>query len=140
MGLKQRTIKSIPQKIAMLLRAGMIPMAYVYPADMRSTRDLLRRRMYFVHKRSELLAHIQNTRFQYNLPDFQKRIERIKSPQPILNICLVQTILKGPTPVMKSQVRCQALVRQKKLKKYTFRAGILFSLDFLGQYRLCVYC
>jgi transposase len=54
----------------------MIPMSYVYPAQMRSTRDLLRRRMYFVHKRSELLSHIQNTKFQYNLPDFQKRIDR----------------------------------------------------------------
>ena len=30
--------------------------------DMRSTRDLLRRRMYLMHHRSELLAHIQNTR------------------------------------------------------------------------------
>jgi hypothetical protein len=29
---------------------------------MRSTRDLLRRRMHFMYKRSELLAHIQNTR------------------------------------------------------------------------------
>jgi len=32
------------QKIAVLLRGGMLPMAYVYPADMRATRDLLRRR------------------------------------------------------------------------------------------------
>ena len=34
------------RKIAALLRGGMIPMAYVYPADMRSTRDLLCRRMH----------------------------------------------------------------------------------------------
>jgi transposase len=32
------------QKIAVLLRGGMIPVAYVYPPQMRSTRDLLRRR------------------------------------------------------------------------------------------------
>jgi hypothetical protein len=31
------------QKIASLLRSGMLPMAYVYPKAMRSTRDLLRR-------------------------------------------------------------------------------------------------
>jgi len=31
-------------KIAALLRGGMIPQAYVYPAQMRATRDLLRRR------------------------------------------------------------------------------------------------
>ena len=34
------------QKIAVLLRGGMIPVAYVYPPQMRSTRDLLRRRTY----------------------------------------------------------------------------------------------
>lgn len=35
------------KKIATLLCAGMIPMAYVSPKAMRSTRDLLRRRMHF---------------------------------------------------------------------------------------------
>ena len=41
---------------------------------MRSTRDLLRRRLHLVRKRGQLLAHIQNTRAQYNLPAFQRRI------------------------------------------------------------------
>ena len=58
-------------KIAVLLRGGMLPMAYVYPRQMRATRDLLRRRLHFVRKRAELLAHIQNTRTQYNLPPFE---------------------------------------------------------------------
>jgi transposase len=40
---KNDTIDS--QKIAVLLRGGMLPQAYVYPAQMRATRDLLRRRM-----------------------------------------------------------------------------------------------
>ena len=75
-GAKTKNDRIDSQKIALLLRAGMIPMAYVYPAEMRSTRDLLRRRMYFVHKRSELLSHIQNTRSQYNLPNFEKRLDR----------------------------------------------------------------
>jgi transposase len=57
-----------------LLRGGMLPTAYVYPRKMRSTRDLLRRRMYLMYKRSELLAHIQNTNSQYNLPEFGKKI------------------------------------------------------------------
>lgn len=38
------------KKIAVLLRGGMIPMAYVYPSEMRSTRDLLRQRMHFMRK------------------------------------------------------------------------------------------
>jgi transposase len=61
-------------KIAALLRGGMIPMAYVYPPEMRATRDLLRRRMHLVRKRAELLAHIQNTNSQYNLPELGKKI------------------------------------------------------------------
>ncbi len=49
-------------------------MAYVYLYEMRSTRDLLRRRMHLVRKRAELLAHIQNTNYQYNLPDIEKKV------------------------------------------------------------------
>ena len=62
-------------KIAVLLRGGTFPMAYVYPREMRATRDLLRRRLYFVHKRAELLTHIQNTNTQYNLEPIDQRIE-----------------------------------------------------------------
>src|SRR5919201_3140187 len=45
------------QKIAVLLRGGMLPQASVYPAQMRATRDLLRRRIHLVRKRAELLTH-----------------------------------------------------------------------------------
>jgi transposase len=61
-------------KIAALLKAGMIPQAYVYPREMRATRDLLRRRNYLMRRRADLLAHIQNTNGQYNLPPFGKKI------------------------------------------------------------------
>lgn len=62
------------RKIAALLRGGMIPQAYVYPAPMRATRDLMRRRTHLVRKRAELISHIQNTNSQYNLPEFGKKI------------------------------------------------------------------
>jgi transposase len=61
-------------KIATLLRGGMLPQAYAYPAGMRATRDLLRRRLHLVRKRGQLLAHIQMTTQQYNLPPLGKRI------------------------------------------------------------------
>lgn len=61
-------------KIAYLLRGGNIPMGYVYPAEMRATRDLMRRRNHLVRKRAELLGHIQNTNHQYNLPPLPKNI------------------------------------------------------------------
>ena len=73
-GGKSKNDKIDSKKIAALLRGGTLPVAYVYPATMRSTRDLLRRRNHLMQKRSELLAHIQNTNSQYNLPEFGKNI------------------------------------------------------------------
>ncbi len=61
-------------KIAVLLRGGMIPQAYVYPPGMRETRDLLRRRLHLVRKRGQLLAHLQNLTHAYNRGAFEKRI------------------------------------------------------------------
>src|SRR5262245_1825796 len=73
-GGKAKNDKIDSQKIAALLRGGLLPQAYVYPAAMRSTRDLLRRRLHFVRKRGQLLAHIQNTRAQYQPPEFGRRL------------------------------------------------------------------
>jgi transposase len=73
-GGKAKNDKIDAQKIAVLLRGGMLPQAYVYPADMRPTRDLLRRRMSLVRKRAELLTHVQQTTSQYNLPALSKNI------------------------------------------------------------------
>jgi len=65
---KAKNDKIDSRKIAVLLRAGAMPMGYVYPRGMRATRDLLRRRLYFVRKRSELFTHIRTTFHQLNLP------------------------------------------------------------------------
>lgn len=67
-GAKTKNDKVDSEKIARLMRGGMFPLAYVYPEEMRATRDLLRRRLFFVQKRSELMAHVQMTHHQYNLP------------------------------------------------------------------------
>lgn len=84
------------RKIAALLRGGTFPLAYVYPAEMRATRDLLRRRNYLMRKRTDLLSHIQNTNSQCNLPEFGKKIaykihrdevaERFEDPETRLSI------------------------------------------------------
>jgi transposase len=73
-GGKAKNDKIDAHKIAVLLRGGMLPQAYVYPAEMRATRDLLRRRMHLARKRGELLAHVQNTNSQYNLPAIGKKL------------------------------------------------------------------
>lgn len=47
------------RKIAVLLRGGMLPQSYAYPAKMRATRDLMRRRLNLVRQRAERLTHIR---------------------------------------------------------------------------------
>src|SRR5262245_59946467 len=78
-GGKTKTDRIDANKIALLLRGGMLPQAYVYPRGRRETRDLLRRRMYLVRKRAETMAHIQNTNSQYNLAPFGKKIDRARN-------------------------------------------------------------
>jgi transposase len=73
-GGKAKNDKIDSHKIAALLRGGMLPQAYVYPAEMRATRDLLRRRIHLMRKRAELWAHVQNTNSQYNLPEIGKKL------------------------------------------------------------------
>jgi transposase len=68
-GGKAKNDKIDSYKIASLLRGGTFPQAYVYPREWRSTRDLLRRRLYLVRQRGELIAHVQNTHHQYNVPE-----------------------------------------------------------------------
>jgi transposase len=121
-GGKTKSDKIDSYKIAGLLRSGMFPMAYVYPQEMRATRDLLRRRMHFMRKKSELLGHIQNTKSQYNLPDFEKAITRKNNRKEVaehfsdlivrrsieLNLALINQydyVLKGVENYILSKVR-----------------------------------
>jgi transposase len=83
-GGKSKNDKIDSHKIAALLRGGLIPMAYVYPSRMRSTRDLMRRRNHLMRKRAELLAHIQNTASQYNLQTPLGKISRAKNREGVL--------------------------------------------------------
>ena len=50
--------------IADLLRTNQFPPAYAYPKEMRTIRDLLRRRHFFVRKRASTFTHFQNSLHQ----------------------------------------------------------------------------
>jgi transposase len=50
--------------IADLLRSNQFPVAYDYPKEMRTVRDLLRRRHFFVRKRAATFTHFQNSLHQ----------------------------------------------------------------------------
>ena len=73
-GGKAKNDKIDSKKIAILLRGGMFPTAYVYPSEMRSARDLMRRRIHFARKRADLVRHVQICRIQYNMPEFGRSV------------------------------------------------------------------
>jgi transposase len=74
-GGKKKDDKLDSEKIARLMRGGTFPLSYVYPREMRATRDLVRRRMFLVRRRSELLAHVQLVNQQYNHDPFEKMLK-----------------------------------------------------------------
>ena len=49
---KSKSDKIDAGKLAAMLRGGLFPLAYAYPRAKRQTRDLLRRRSFFVRRRS----------------------------------------------------------------------------------------
>jgi transposase len=82
-------------KIAMLLRGGMIPQAYVYPAERRATRDLLRRRMHLMRKRAALLTHIHNTNSQDHLPTIGQNIAYTANGAGVAERCREPAVQKS---------------------------------------------
>ena len=65
-GGKNKNDRIDSEKLTHLLRSNLIPPAYVYPADKRPLRALLRQRIFFVWCRSELLARIYSHQLAHN--------------------------------------------------------------------------
>jgi transposase len=78
-GGKAKTDQIDAHKLAVLLRGGMLPQAYVSPKGMRETRDLLRRRTFLVRKRAEALVPWQNPNSPYNHPPLTKKLSYAKN-------------------------------------------------------------
>lgn len=81
---KTKSDKIDAGKLAAMLRGGLFPLAYAYPRAKRQTRDLLRRRSYFVRQRAQLIAHIVNTNTQFNLPPLSKKLTYAANRTPEL--------------------------------------------------------
>jgi transposase len=81
---KTKSDKIDAAKLAGMLRGGLFPLAYAYPRAKRQTRDLLRRRSYFVRQRAQLIAHIVNTNTQFNLPPLSKKLTYAANRTPEL--------------------------------------------------------
>ena len=113
-GGKAKNDKIDALKIATLLRGGMMPQAYAYPAEMRSTRDLLRRRMHLMRQRAELLGHVQRTNQQYNLPEIGRKIAYRSNRDGVAE--------RFPDPVVASNVTFD-------LKRITFYDDLLNQIE-----------
>jgi hypothetical protein len=94
-----RALKAIPggtaqnetidaQTMAVLRRGGLLPQAYVSPAAMRATRDLLRRRVPLTRTRAERLAHVQQTNRQYHRPEFRNQLASKATRDGVAARCL----------------------------------------------------
>src|SRR6266403_3616719 len=94
-GGKAKNDKIDAHKIAVLLRGGMLPQAYVSPAEMRATRDLRRRRMHLARTRGALLAHVHHTNSQYNLPAIGKNIASKANRDGVAERCADPAVQKS---------------------------------------------
>jgi transposase len=66
-GAKVKTDRRDAFALAKLLRAGVIPKAYIYPKEHRSVRDLLRRRSRLVMLRSEEYGSLRRLLYRYGI-------------------------------------------------------------------------
>jgi hypothetical protein len=85
------------EKIAHLLRTNLIPPGYVYLAEKRPLRALLRQRLLYVWNRSELLSRIQSHQLAYNRPTLRQTLYNRKpwseqllaqEPDPVRQLAL----------------------------------------------------
>jgi transposase len=103
--------QSDAHKSAVLLRGGLLPQASVYPAALRATRDLLRRRRSLPRKRAELLAHIQHTTSQDHLPEIGQKLastahrdgvaERFPAPAVPKSMAVALALLGDSEPLLR---------------------------------------
>jgi transposase len=106
-------------KIAALLRGGMLPQASVYPAKMRATRDLLRRRMPLAHKRAALLAHVPNTNSQDTLPAIGTKIASKANRDGVAERCADAAVPKSIAVDLALITSDDALLRDGELPLVT---------------------
>jgi transposase len=67
-GSKTKSDAHDARAIALLLKGGVLPLAYPYPKERRGLRDLLRSRLRFVRLRARTYGHVHTALRQLNLP------------------------------------------------------------------------
>src|SRR5437867_1744012 len=82
-GGKNKNDRIDSEKLTHLLRSNLIPPAYVYPAEKRPLRALLRQRIFYVWRRAELLARQAGARRVFHAQE-QKRARETGSALRLL--------------------------------------------------------
>ena len=83
-GGKKKNDKTDSKTIADLMRSNNLPVGYVYPKKLRSTRDLLRRRTRFMKIRAEAYTHIQTIFRQHCMNINPKEVKTRKSRRELI--------------------------------------------------------
>jgi transposase len=79
-GGKNKNDRIDSEKLTHLLRSNLIPPAYVYPAEKRPLRALLRQRIYFVWRRTDLLARVYSHQLAHNRPTPRQNTRHDRTP------------------------------------------------------------
>jgi transposase len=127
-GGKKKNDRLDSKTIADLMRANLFPLAYVYPKEMRATRDLLRRRHRFVSLRARALSHIQLIFVQQGMLDIESRdvknkktrrtlLDKLPHPDLKMTVETDLNLIEALDPMiasMEQQIRAQAKHHDRK--------------------------
>jgi transposase len=141
-GGKNKNDRIDSEKLAHLLRSNLIPPGYVYPADQRPLRALLRQRLNFVWQRSELQSRIQSQQLAYNRPtqtasnrDRWEQSLRAHEPDPVRQLALQNNLalirhFDGQITAVEGQL--QKLTQAQAGRDYTLLQTVAGVGEHLG--------
>lgn len=148
-GGKNKNDRIDSEKIAHLLRSNLIPPAYVYPAAQRPLRALLRQRLYFVWRRSELLSRIHSHQLAHNrIPPKQTRRVRdsweqqvlAAEPEPLRQLALkndLAMIKHFDTQIFALEEELQRQAKKSAAREYALLQTVPGIGENLGMTILC---
>jgi len=143
-GGKNKNDRIDSEKLAHLLRSNLIPPAYVYPADKRPLRALLRQRLLYVWNRSELLARLQSHQLAHNRPIARQHIYNrepwaehllAQEPDPVRQLALqndVALVRHYDTQINLVEAQLQKLTKTHARRDYTLLQSVYGIGEFLG--------
>ena len=139
-GGKAKNDKIDSYKIASLMRGGNFPLAYNYPKETRSTRDLLRRRTHIMRHGADLKAHVVNTDSQYNLPAQSLNLKNVCAREGLRHHYddpIVQRMIELDMNILDCYIRelkhVESFIENKAKQHYGALLNIVRTFPGIGQ-------